>query len=458
MLFLPTTAARDELPEGWLSTRLPDGSAFDFKFVKVAVNLGKRPGNPANALPDLLRSWFGPEAGRPGTGGSVRFSRTSDTWWVEPTGQVVEFPTRGNLIAYPSLRAAAGVVSDAIAHIDQEEVRLPAQGGESRFAVRASGDSMDGGASPIRNGDWVVLEWARGEGLGAVQGKVALVSRGDGDVGSSHFLKRVVRDGRSAVLRSDNRSIGDLSVDDTTTVLAVHRQTIRPEELAPPVGLLLADDDVADSFSLTAVPSGSFPRVDGHLFILLDEPKTLSSPNIVSVRVPRTRPAETAYVLARVGSQWRYCGVGRQVENGWEIPEVDFATWRACGGGRSASRVLSDTQVNAARTFVDEVLHRYPGGSRVEAGRETLFIRGPAARGGIRIDGGADGFKERTVSLTDIAWVLEAARRRDTTQTSLDEEWVNRCRYLDGTPRGSTRWIDTGWAIALVVALAHPVS
>jgi hypothetical protein len=30
----------------------------------------------------------------------------------------------------------------------------------------------------------------------------------------------------------------------------------------------------------------------------------------------------------------------------------------------------------------------------------------------------------------------------------LDEARVNRVRYLEGVPKGSTRWIDTGWAIA----------
>ncbi|MFZ6181617.1 hypothetical protein [Nannocystis pusilla] len=30
----------------------------------------------------------------------------------------------------------------------------------------------------------------------------------------------------------------------------------------------------------------------------------------------------------------------------------------------------------------------------------------------------------------------------------LDEARVNRARYLDGAPKSSTRWIDTGWALA----------
>ena len=44
-------------------------------------------------------------------------------------------------------------------------------------------------------------------------------------------------------------------------------------------------------------------------------------------------------------------------------------------------------------------------------------------------------------------------RRPDDVRRSggiLDEPRVNRLRYLEGTPKGSTRWIDTGWALLLV--------
>jgi hypothetical protein len=36
----------------------------------------------------------------------------------------------------------------------------------------------------------------------------------------------------------------------------------------------------------------------------------------------------------------------------------------------------------------------------------------------------------------------------------LEEGRVNRLRYLDGSPKESTRWIDTGWAIVLVAGTA----
>ena len=57
------------------------------------------------------------------------------------------------------------------------------------------------------------------------------------------------------------------------------------------------------------------------------------------------------------------------------------------------------------------------------------------------------GFVERTVSLTDLAWVVVAADDIAENGGVLDEACVNRLRYIVGVPKGSTRWIDTGWAI-----------
>jgi hypothetical protein len=87
-------------------------------------------------------------------------------------------------------------------------------------------------------------------------------------------------------------------------------------------------------------------------------------------------------------------------------------------------------------------------GAWVEAEGKRVRVVGPSARGGIRIEG--DGFAERTVSATDIAWVLLAQDDVREGGGLLDEARVDRLRYLEGTPKGSTRWIDTGHAITLV--------
>ena len=73
-------------------------------------------------------------------------------------------------------------------------------------------------------------------------------------------------------------------------------------------------------------------------------------------------------------------------------------------------------------------------------------------RTGLRIDGGPYGFGERTVSLLDIAWVLVAQDDVREKGGVLDEARVNRLRYLEGTPKGSTRWVDTGWGLVLVAS------
>ena len=135
--------------------------------------------------------------------------------------------------------------------------------------------------------------------------------------------------------------------------------------------------------------------------------------------MPPRHPGETALVLGRggPGEPWRYLGVGR-----WD---------------------------EKARELVEQVLADAGPGGWVGSGDRRCRIVGPAQGGGVRIDGGEGGFAERTVSLTDIAWVLAASERAAETGAVLDEGLVNRLRYLDGTPKGSTRWIDTGWAVVL---------
>jgi hypothetical protein len=60
------------------------------------------------------------------------------------------------------------------------------------------------------------------------------------------------------------------------------------------------------------------------------------------------------------------------------------------------------------------------------------------------------------VSLTDLAWALLAKDDVESNGGILDEPRVNRLRYLEGTPKESTRWIDTGWALAIVTAVVRP--
>jgi hypothetical protein len=136
-------------------------------------------------------------------------------------------------------------------------------------------------------------------------------------------------------------------------------------------------------------------------------------------------------------------------EERWAIPDVDFATWRALGHGRECSRRLPAGALDRAQAAIDAVVARVGVGGWVERdGRRCRIVE--RTRGGVRIDGGPGGFAERTVTATDVAWVVEAAADVRENGGVLDEARVNRVRYLDGTPRGATRWVDTGWAMVLV--------
>jgi len=54
------------LPEGetpFVASKL----AYTGNFVKIALNVARRAGDTSSVLPDLPRSWFGADAGQPGT-------------------------------------------------------------------------------------------------------------------------------------------------------------------------------------------------------------------------------------------------------------------------------------------------------------------------------------------------------------------------------------------------------
>jgi hypothetical protein len=187
--------------------------------------------------------------------------------------------------------------------------------------------------------------------------------------------------------------------------------------------------------------------------VFVDRKAMLEAPD--RVREPRIdrRPGETAFVLAKKDEgAFRYLGVGHWLDDAraWSIAAADFDTWRAWGEGRESSRVLPPAAAARAQVMVDALIAlpeserflQLPSGARAR-------VLGASARGGIRIVGGDEArLAERTVSLTDLAWVVAAADDVRDRGGLLDEARVNLLRYLEGTPKSSTRWIDTPWAIA----------
>jgi len=92
-LKLPTVDEEPGRPDGPVLVRLPDGREWEFRFVKIACNVaGPRGSNVGdtlpNELPTLLREWFGPDAGLPGTSFEVEVHRDGDAWHIAPRSAV----------------------------------------------------------------------------------------------------------------------------------------------------------------------------------------------------------------------------------------------------------------------------------------------------------------------------------------------------------------------------------
>jgi hypothetical protein len=89
ILFLPDRRAEPGIPEGWV-TVVADGEPVGMNFVKVAVNVARRPGDSRNMLSELLKAWFGEGAGAAGRADLVVFELAGDTYHAKPVVGAVE--------------------------------------------------------------------------------------------------------------------------------------------------------------------------------------------------------------------------------------------------------------------------------------------------------------------------------------------------------------------------------
>ena len=109
ILFVPEVGKLPGRPTGPTTVRLPDGREWVFRFATVDCNVANPAGTQAvrgtNALPTLLREWFGPDAGVPGTGFEVEFWSQGDRWHVAPvvpagaSGHQAVVATRSSAVA-----------------------------------------------------------------------------------------------------------------------------------------------------------------------------------------------------------------------------------------------------------------------------------------------------------------------------------------------------------------------
>lgn len=287
----------------------------------------------------------------------MRFVASHNGLWVEPVdGEVAPPAPLRTVVVYPELSAAAELAG-SVAERGADRFWLPVDHAEpDQFAVRVSGTSMDGGSTLLRDGDWALFRIARAAPASSVANQVVL-GQVEGDAGPSWHIKRLMPEGRGWRLASDNPDgLSFVADEQQMNVIGQLEEVVHPADLAPPVGTVLAADELPLRFGLGSLE----PRTGvwgGHRFLVVDQPGVLVAPDRLRADRPR-QSAETLYALAALDGGLRYLGVGhwRSDENAWAIPEVDYATWRAFGEGRSASRALPPGALARAQAVADGLL------------------------------------------------------------------------------------------------------
>lgn len=276
-------ARRSDIPEGDTLVDL-DGEPLILRFTRSAIDAAMdHPGGP-NCLPARMRRWFGPTAGQPGTRHRAFLSRTAGNWSLRKPAEAVAAPPvipLGRIPYYPDLAVACGVAAgQAEGHDTQTQLAI----GSTRtldprrhFVVRASGDSMDGGELPIRDGDLVLCEWATISDPRQIEGHSVLLTGGNGDDVLT-AIKQPVREAGRWLLRSTNPAHPDRPIDPAVTLRVVARVLEVVQERVGPVLWGMYDRDaIARLFGLENNPSWR----TGHRDVdVVGEPHTILMVNL----------------------------------------------------------------------------------------------------------------------------------------------------------------------------------
>lgn len=236
MVFLDR-ATNPHLPIGKGIELLVDGSPVFGDFVKVALNVAKRPTTAGNALHEILRSWFGPSAGHPGTAHRVEFEEVDGRWIMRPKASPIVGAGGDVLPFFPSFRVACGTDPSGDPKTWQA-LPLPFRGAkpptdQACFIAQARGDSMDGGADPIKEGDFLLFKWLTNERRADLVGERAIVEY-DAGHGRTAALKTLRRDASEGfLLESDNPSYATITADQSFQATATLIRKLDQTEVNP---------------------------------------------------------------------------------------------------------------------------------------------------------------------------------------------------------------------------------
>ncbi|GAA4015850.1 DUF3427 domain-containing protein [Actimicrobium antarcticum] len=150
---------------------------------------------------------------------------------------------------FPNLKIACGHFKNGSAAEVEHRVIGSGHGRlypERHFIARASGNSMNGGKRPIRDGDYLLLEHISPTNAGSITGSVMAIERPDEAGDGNQYLLRVVvkdKDGKY-VLHANNPDYADMLATDDMRTLARLKAVIDPLEM-----------EVGKSFMRENIPS-----------------------------------------------------------------------------------------------------------------------------------------------------------------------------------------------------------
>ena len=222
---------RDNPVKAWTGGNRPPATTAPFKLEGSTFALAQSvPGEMAPALAAMLQEL-------------VDYRLAAYEVRLQPApaaSNVVPFPAKRRdaveLPYFPNLKIACGHFKTG--RTDSEGHRaLPRAYGpldpSRHFIARATGNSMDGGKNPVRDGDYLLLELMSPTRAGSITGNVVAIERQD-ESGDNQYLLRVVtktRDGQY-VLKANNPAYEDMPATDEMRTLARLRGVVDPLDLA----------------------------------------------------------------------------------------------------------------------------------------------------------------------------------------------------------------------------------
>ena len=224
-------------------------------FAKVALNVATRPGETGNALHALLRGLVRSVRRPPRTSHQVTIEQVADKLVMRPLAAPTTEAGDAHVIPlFPTYAIACGAFdhpdwsTHEAAPISLDRLSVPATTDPTtHFVCFARGDSMDGGPDPIRHGDPLLFEWARGVSVGDLVGNESSSSSPLPD-GTAGVLKLLERDGPGFRLVSTNPAHPPLPGGSNLRVVARLRRVLDQSAINPlaaRIGQAFKREDVA---------------------------------------------------------------------------------------------------------------------------------------------------------------------------------------------------------------------